>query len=319
MVFGICLAAVFLYQVIKFFSKQKNDNKNNPNPVKIDNSVIIGLSAIGVFILIQIFFNLDRIHFILLFLGIIIIFFLVPIFEYTLVSRYLGRDEHKKAYAIARILPILYPSQNSKELAEWAHFLLFLKDADIEAVKTLIPKYQDFNNPTHRSYYLQILIRMGNFPGILEWFEQHIKEEDLHYYPELLPTYFSALGETGQILKMIEFYSKLKEKIQDKNYTTILISIQFLLFVFSCQSRFLQILFSPKNASLSDQKKEFWMATVSQLNGKHEEAQAKLEALSKIGSNSERDRAKFRLASPLKPISPDMAQTLEEFFRKEFP
>jgi rhomboid protease GluP len=245
------------------------------------------------------------------------IFVLIPMLGELFVQRFSLKEEYEKALVISKITSFLHPADSIKDGRELTRALLLIREGEIEAAEGLINKYQDFKKPIHRLAHTLLMSRTGKYGELIQWVNGKIGEENLHQYPDLLPRYIEALGETGQIKKMLDLYSKHREKMSKQYFRVLLSILRLYIFAFTGQKQLLEELLSGKLSALSIDLKNFWLATAAQTIGQQEEAGQQFTTLLQSNSYTVRVRAQIRLDSPLRVLSRDLQPGLTEFIQHE--
>jgi rhomboid protease GluP len=245
------------------------------------------------------------------------IFVLIPLLGELFAQRYSLKEEYEKALVISKITSFLHPADNIKDGHELTRALLLIREGEIEAAKQLVNRYQNFKKPIHRLAHTLLMSRTGTYGELIDWMKENIGEENLDHYPDMLPRYMEALGETGQIKKMLDLYSKFREKMSKQYFRLLLPILRLYIFAFTGQTQLLEELLSGKLSALSADLKTFWLATAVQSTGQQEEARQRFTALLQSNSYTVRVRAQIRLDSPPQVLPQDLQPELTAFIQQE--
>lgn len=245
------------------------------------------------------------------------IFVLIPMLGELFVQRYSLKEEYEKALVISKITSFLHPADNIKDGRELTRALLLIREGEIEAAEQLVNKYQNFKKPIHRLAHTLLMSRTGKYGELIQWINKHIGEENLYHYPDLLPRYIEALGEAGQIKKMLDLYSKHRGKMSKQYFRVLLSILRLYIFAFTGQKQLLEELLSGKLSALSADLKKFWLATAAQAIGQQEEAAQQFTTLLQSNSYTVRVRSQIRLDSPLQELPRDFQPELTAFIQQE--
>lgn len=246
-----------------------------------------------------------------------LIFILFPSLGQLLIRHYYLKEEYEKALIVSKSILLLHPAGFMKSNVGITRALMLTHDGDIEAARQLLKKYQNFNNISHRLAYAVFLSRTGKFEELIEWINKLIGEANVDRHPELLPRYIDALGATGQIKKMLDFYTNIRAKMSKQYLVDILASLRLYIFAFTGQTQLLEEMLAGKFSALSTPQKTYWRAIALQGAGQHEEAHQQLTSLLTCNSYSIRLRAQLRLDSPPQFLPQSLQPQLAEFIQHE--
>jgi rhomboid protease GluP len=242
---------------------------------------------------------------------------LIPLLGELLVRRCYLKEEYEKALVISKITSFLHPADDIKDGHELTRALLLIREGEIEAAEQIVNKYQNFKKSIHRVAHTYFMSRTGKYRELIDWMNKNIGEENLGHYPDMLPRYLEALGETGQIKKMLDLYSKFREKMSKQYLRLLLPVLRLYIFAFTGQTQLLEELLSGKLSALSTDLKTFWLATAAQNTGQQEEARQRFTALLQSNSYTVRVRAQIRLDSPSQELPRDLQPGLTAFIQQE--
>lgn len=246
-----------------------------------------------------------------------LIFIIFPSLGQILIQHYSFKEEYEKELIVSKIILLLHPAGIIKSNVGLTRVLILIRDGEIEAARQLLKKYQNFNNPSHRLAYTIFLSRTGKYEELIEWINKHITEANIDRYPELLPRYIEALGATGQIKKMLDFYANIRAKMSKQYFVNILALIRLYIFAFTGQTQLLEGMLSGKLSVLSSLQKTYWRAIALQHSGKNEEAHQQLTSLLTSDSYPIRLKAQLRLDSQPQILPQNLQPQLEEFIQHE--
>lgn len=244
------------------------------------------------------------------------IFVFLPLLCNKLIDRFLAKEDFDKAGIVARISALLHPADNIKKMPGLIYSLKMVQQGEINKAAALVEKYRNLNSPIDRFAHTYLLGRSGQFKELIEWVQQNFGEQNLHRYLDLLPRYMEALGETGEIKKMIDLYLMYTERMSKLYFSPLLPICRLYIFAFTGRKELVQQLLSGKLSPLSTDKKKFWLATAARASGKGDEAREEFTALLESPSYSIRLRSQMRLHSPLDAAAEEFESEIERITRQ---
>ncbi|MEB3224981.1 MAG: rhomboid family intramembrane serine protease [Synechococcus sp.] len=139
------------------------------------------------------------------------LFILLPSLGLRQIQRFLYRQRYQEAYQWAFYLRYLHPFDGWWEQPEIIHALVLSQRGHLTQGLTLLEKYKN-----HPSFLARQAIAMHyalkfDWSGLLTWLRE-LPQNSLE--PLLLVYYGRALGETGQLLELLQFVTEPRTKLQ---------------------------------------------------------------------------------------------------------
>ena len=226
-------------------------------------------------------------------------FVLLPGFGVKYLQRLIFKGDFSRSYKLSKFLGWIHPMDKWKEQPELIKIFHLIKEGKIEETESILEKYNNPQREKDRIACSYFLAATGQFNEFLNWVKENFEEEGLSKYPELILRYLLALGETGQLKKMVETFDKLKKTLQAPTYKTHLMVARLYLFAFSGRTDLVEkILAGPLFSYPKDQKK-FWLATSDLTVGQKEKSLPEFEFLLNSTSYSIRLYSQNRINSGL--------------------
>lgn len=230
-----------------------------------------------------------------------IIFILLP----ALTSRYLqfllNKQRYPQALGVSRLLGILQPFDDWKGMPEIIEAFALIQAGAVAEAEEVVKRRRDHERLMDRVLYSFYLTSTGRFTEYIRWIEETFANKALEKYPELIPRYLQALGETGRIREMIDIFSLCKDSLSSPPLRRHLMLGRLYLFAFYGRHRDVEHLLQGPLKSLTPDSKSIWLATARQAAGDSEQALAILNEIKPSSPQPIRLLREKRLRSPLKP------------------
>jgi rhomboid protease GluP len=231
-----------------------------------------------------------------------LVLILLPGLIVRLYTRQFLQQHYSAAFRSARVLSWLHPADGWRELPEVVHALDLAQRGELAAALEILNRFQNVNSPTGMAAVINLYRLTHQWEELLAWNARHQHEVDRH--PQLLVSFLRALGETGDLRGLVEYYDRHKQQIGKLMPQAARDMCRLMLFAF-CGRRDLteRLFFGGSLASLPASVRAYWLATADQAGGASESAKRQLELLLPAADRPTRAAIERRLARPLTPAS----------------
>ncbi len=137
---------------------------------------------------------------------------IVPSIGFRLSNYYFYRGQYQRAYQLKRWLCWLHP------LADWPwqdivfRTYIALDQGDKERATALLQEATTADaTPEQQAFSFAIT---HNWSGLLAWWQYHPQQEELHHSPSTLRYYLLALGETGELDRLVERFIQARPTLE---------------------------------------------------------------------------------------------------------
>lgn len=229
-------------------------------------------------------------------LWLILIF--LPMLGLTLVNHWFYQQRYDRASQLASILCWLHPGDGWREQSELLRALNQCQQGKIAEAKAIIDKYQGIQSYFARHVQALWYWMNADWGHFLVWIDKNVPESLLWQDYRLLLYYLRALGETGQLNRLLEGIARCQgsfESIGDQNKLNLL---KLYAFAFCGQPEQVLILFSDALAFYPHQVHQYWLGTAYLAAGNITLGQQKLQQLEQKRDRILTQAVTWRLSQP---------------------
>ncbi len=237
------------------------------------------------------------------------IFMLVPILGFRLVNQLAITERFGAASQLGNILYWLHPIESWHQYSNLLWALELIKQGATDQAEGIINRYKSTNSFLARQTMATLYQMEGRWQDLLEWIDTELPQRILQTDPNLVIYYLRALGETGQLNRLLQELERF-ELILEQTDTGVNQNLgRLFAFAFCGQKEQLIGLFKGALAFYPSHTRQFWLATVNWTAGDKELARQQFLALSNTSSLFYQNAIQKRLSEPL--IDPQRVLTLE--------
>lgn len=207
-----------------------------------------------------------------------ILFFILPMLCMRLFNRSIMQQQFSKALLMAKIMVLLHPSREMRSIPQIVHALKLSKNGKWNEAMKHLEKYQGHASRMERMATTYLYRMNHHWEEFVTWVRMTLPEELLVQDVSMLILMVRALGETGQLKAMLEFYEKYKKHIENAGGVNQALC---LLFIFSfCGRRApVELLFKGILSPYAKSVKVFWLATIDMAQGKEQQAKEAFQTI----------------------------------------
>jgi rhomboid protease GluP len=214
----------------------------------------------------------------------------VPALGIRWTARLVAAQRYAAARRLVSLLRWLHPADGWWEQPQLFEALEASQRGDLAAASALLEKHGAVRGPL-RNTALSILYRLGGrWSEYRTWVEKEIPERTLERDPTLLPGYLRALGETGDLPRLVEVFDRYAASLEH-GAPHRRDQAHLMLFAFCGRREPVERLFRALRAYPADIR-AFWLATAEAAAGNTDAAR---ELLAGLHANANAD-ALMRLA-----------------------
>ncbi len=196
-----------------------------------------------------------------------LILYLLPQVGMRMIQRLLFQQKYARARAWLRLTSWLHPSNMTREWSTILQSFQMIREGKGKEIETELEKYRDGKNPVHRPIYSYFLMVSGKNREFLEWVSESIGEENLHRYPDLVPTYLLSLGETGRLETLVSAFPRFRKLFSTPAAASFLGLCRLYYFAYTGRREQVDMVFSGPLSAFTPERKTFWLAVADQAAG----------------------------------------------------
>jgi rhomboid protease GluP len=224
----------------------------------------------------------------------------------AVVGRLYRQQFMQQRYAAARrwaeFLRWLHPADGLWELPQIIRaYELAQSDRLSEAIEVL-KRFEEVQSPIGQVSIVHLYRITQQWDELLAWIARHGQHVETN--SQLWPAVLRALGETGNINYMVEFYGRHRLQIARLVPATMRDTCRLMLFAFCGRRRAAERLYTGSLVLFSDPVKAFWLATADMFAGASESARRQLEELLSAADPILRRSIERRLSQVVPPRQP---------------
>ncbi|MEO8607250.1 MAG: rhomboid family intramembrane serine protease [Chloroflexota bacterium] len=137
-----------------------------------------------------------------------VIFLVIPAQGRRLVEVLVARGRYAQAIRLAKVIRILHPADGYIELPDIVQSQAFERKGDTNGAIAILKKYE--SHPVLGIYANTHIMRLQmRYADLLNWIETQATPSEMKRDPALVENYLAALGQTGQLSRMIHEFQRL--------------------------------------------------------------------------------------------------------------
>jgi rhomboid protease GluP len=253
------------------------------------------------------------------------LFVVVPALGNRRLLRLSGTQQYARARRLAVFLGILHPVDGCPQQAALWRALEAGQGGDFQKAGELLRKLESSGPPSLRRQATFHLHRInGDWKGLLTWIESEGKEDPIARDPILLTNYLRALGETGDLNRMVAAFARQLPSLESPSLAVVRALGYLYVFAFCGRREAVLRLQQGHLGFYGREALSFWEATAACAQGHSLGAQDQLAKLARHTDAMIRKGAEDRLARPpveakqiLTPESAEILGKLESQFTLE--
>lgn len=229
----------------------------------------------------------------------------LPLLGFNRVNQLVYRQEYHQAYRLAQVLRWLHPTTAWQEQPKILYALWLGQQGNFAQASQILNRYRNTATSLSRHATVVLYWMEANWDECRRWFEQlpiRILQQESH----LIPYYLRALGETGDLNRLVQEAFALKKILKRTNQTLTLDLVDLLVFTFCGQSQPVHRLLDPNSSLYSPEIAQFWKLTLLLVKGQSC-ARHQLIALKSQAGSVLQNAINWRLSHP--PVPPEAILT----------
>ncbi|MBP7999294.1 MAG: hypothetical protein V9G20_20400 [Candidatus Promineifilaceae bacterium] len=195
------------------------------------------------------------------------------------------RQQYRRAQLLAGLLRYLHPADGWSQLPRLFRALALAKEGQ-ERDAAAILKEKEIPSTLGRTVVAQFYLLRGRWDELLVWIEKHYDDKALLRDPSIMVTLVQALGENGDLNKMMARYVLFDKPLRRANRMQLAL-MQMMVFAFCGRKDLVERLFTGRLAQFPPSIHTFWLATADLACGR---TQIGLEALHQMVSQCQEDK-----------------------------
>lgn len=209
-----------------------------------------------------------------------LILILIPLIGLRQVNRLVYQERFQKAQRLASILSWLHPADGWWETPRFLRGLELTQKGEAEKAKTkLAPYFHSFNqNFDYAAKALQFRIEC-RWQDCLYWLQTDISHSVLWQNSTLITVYLRALGEVGEVNRLIWIVKSHQSQLQRFGDSTLINLARLYVFAFSGNVKEVDKLFTSSLKIYPRNIQTFWLATAEIAIGNQQKGQDLLLAI----------------------------------------
>lgn len=244
-------------------------------------------------------------------IGPYLVLVILPIFAVAGVNRMLAARRYRAARLLARVAFVLHPSRGHRRLVRLNEAFQLAAHGELEAAAAIMRE-------TGHEQDMQLeLLRMQNRWDDIVAHVEATTDSPLDHGVAVL--YIRALGETGQLDRLVTVYLGARDKWQKRDdMTEELASIRLFVAAFLGQPAIVEEICAGPLRHYSESIKQYWLAVAHDAGGDRERAKAMWAELVRDNESRMRSAAEFRSSHPpvrVEPLSPAAGELVAQLAR----
>ncbi len=236
-----------------------------------------------------------------------------------LYNRRFMQQEYAAARRLAWIISCLHPADGVRELPKIIHALELAQKGELTAASETLNRFQKDKSMIGLAAIMNLYRITNRWDELLAWQSRH--REAIERNPHLFHIVLRALGETGEVRGLVEFYNGHRQRIGKLAPTANRDVCRLMLFAFCGKRQAVETLFAGSLAVLPTPSRAYWLATADLAAGASESAKRQLEKLLPgadplLGRAVERRLS--RIAIMPEPLDAAAERVIEEASREQY-
>jgi rhomboid protease GluP len=208
------------------------------------------------------------------------------------------------AWRLARLISWLHPADGWRNQPEIVRALDLAQRGDLTAALKTLKRFEGIKSSIGLAAITNLYRLTNQWEELLAWHARH--RQEVAPYPQLLPVFLRAFGETGDLRGLVDLYEVHRRQIGRLIPAASRDLCRLMLFAFCGKRQLVEGLFAGNLRILPAPVREFWLATADSGAGASESAQHSLELLLPQADPSMRAAIQRRLSRiRILPDQPD--------------
>ncbi len=214
--------------------------------------------------------------------GVWAVLVLIPLFGIRLTNHFTRSQQYNKGYYLASILQWLHPADSWRESPALFHALDLGSQGKFDEATSILERVQSSPTALSRAATCQLYRMRGQWDELRRWIEGKFSIETLTQDSSLMYTYLLALGETGDLNRMLTLFELHQKTLRQAQ---LLDMSRMVCLAYSGRKAALVSLFSSSLTDVAEPIKQLWLATACLAAGLNEEG---TECLTNLRSRNDR-------------------------------
>lgn len=244
----------------------------------------------------------------------------IPLFGQRLLVRLLSRQRYGAAARFASVLRFLHPADGWWERPRLYHALHLGQKGRADEAAAVLSEIEAGSATLAREARVHLLRMRGRWEDVAAWLEEQHRDPAASRDPSLLPLHLRALGEIGEISRLVSLYAESEPRLERGGLSGLSNLCRLFVFAFTGRTERVVALFQGPLADYSSSLQIFWRETAELTLAPDGPARAALSALLEQPDAalhlSVRRRLDHRLADPREALSPSAASDLSRIEQK---
>ena len=237
-------------------------------------------------------------------------FFLLPLLGIAQVNRLFYQQRYHQARQLATYVAWLHPADGWLEQASFLHALEMAQLGQLTEAANLLQRRSPSTNRTLNPDILIYWIE-ADWQGCRKWFQKNVPTHHLFQNPGLLVYYLRSLGETGDLVTLVNTFKKAEKALGNIGDPLKENLLSMFVLAFCGQTQSVHKLFQGPLSVYGDNIHKFWVATAQMAAGHHNIARRNFSQLSQGEDQILQNAIYWRLAHP--PKSPSQVLTPQDW------
>lgn len=233
---------------------------------------------------------------------------LLPWMGGALVYRYELARNYRAARQIATLVRLLHPLDGWMEMPEMLRASELAQNGDMEKAKLILKRFIAASTDAVPRAFLRLCLLIQDWEQLLEALEK-VEAHRLNRDPALVLVYIRALGETGNLARMIERYVFFEKTLKKEQIALP----RLFLFAFCGRKPMVEQLFLHQLSGFPSSTKFFWLATADIASGYGAQIAPHLQELLERADSTEGIALRRRIEHPLAAAHTVLTEESEEF------
>ncbi len=232
-------------------------------------------------------------------------FVILPLLGHRLVVQSIDRERYDTARRLASYLRWLHPADGWLEQPDILQALVLGQQGRIDEATQILDRHTATTAPFGR-LAMALLCRMqANWDRLLVWIRDRLSNDLLRQDLNMAVYYLRALGETGDLDRLVQEYDRLEPALEKSDDPTRLYLARVFVFAFCGEIESVRELFDRPLSDYSPRIRQFWIATAQMAGGRADWGQGSLQQLRRSNNFTFTRAIDWRLSHP--PADPATA------------
>ncbi len=228
-----------------------------------------------------------------------VLMILVPLFGYRAVQRLLTEQQYGAAATMTALLQVVHPSRHWYSQARLWKALAAVQRGDIDAGMARLNQLANEDTLIGHEAICHRLRLEHRWRDLLEWLERHYALQELVTRPAFTVLYMRALGELGELSRLVETYRYLSTFIVGSGIRQFRQQVQLFVTAFCGRADLVPRLFTGQLAGNPPELQRYWLAVAFLAAGASHTGRRMLMDLREEATPLVRASIDYRLARPI--------------------